>query len=234
MEKKIAIMQPTFIPWIGYFGLIKSVDLFVFLDTVQFEKRSWQQRNIIRTNQGTQWLTVPVISKGRFDQKIIDTRIDKSSNFSQKAINTIRFSYLKTKYYDKYSNDIFKIINENDSSLSNLNINLIKYLSNIWQIKTPTKKSSDYNLTGKKDELLHNICKFFNANIYISPKGSENYLTNSSFFYGSSNKIKLNYFQFSHPKWDQIHGDFIPYCSSLDLLFNSGPEGSTLIERGIK
>lgn len=234
MDKKIAIMQPTFIPWVGYFGLLKSVDLFIFLDSVQFEKRSWQQRNIIRTSQGTQWLTVPVISKGKFDQKIIDTRIDKSSRFSQKAINTIRFNYSKTKYYCKYSNDIFKIINENDFSLSDLNINLIKYLSNIWEIDTSIKKSSNYKLNGKKDELLHNICQLFNANIYVSPKGSENYLTNSSFFTGSSNKIKLNYFEYIHPTWDQIHGDFIPYCSSLDLLFNMGPEGSNLIQMGIK
>ena len=107
---RIAIMQPTFLPWVGYFELIRSVDLFIFLDSVQFDKRSWQQRNIIKTPKGSQWITIPVISKGKFKQNISEVEISSQSDFTLKLIKTIKINYSKAKFYDQFSEQIFYLI----------------------------------------------------------------------------------------------------------------------------
>ncbi len=229
-NSKIAIMQPTFIPWIGYFALINHVDLFVFLDHVQFDKRSWQQRNKIKTPEGLKWLTVPVLSKGKFSQPIIDVNIDPSSSFAEKATKALTSNYCKAKFFDKYSQDIFKIIQRNDSKLAELNITLIQYINDVWSIKTPIYRSSNLNIKGTKDELLFNICKVLKGDIYISPLGAHSYLDNSNFFGGNIGQKKLLYFNYFHPIWDQQYGDFLPYCSALDLLFNFGSEGISYIK----
>ena len=231
-KSKIAIMQPTFIPWIGYFALINHVDSFVFLDNVQFDKRSWQQRNKIKTPEGLKWITVPVISKGRFSQSIIDVEIDPSASFIEKTIKSLTLNYRKSKFFDRYSNDIFKIFNENDKKLVELNIGLIEYMNNIWSINTPILRSSNIKAKGVKDELLFNICEDLNCDIYISPLGSQSYLSDSTLFGNKTGQKELIYFNYSHPKWDQLFGDFIAYSSALDLLFNVGEEGINYINKG--
>jgi len=112
---RIAIMQPTYIPWVGYFSLINKVDVFIFLDSVQFAKRSWQQRNKIKTANESIWLTVPVLSKGKQSQFINEVEIDLTRDFSEKHIASLESNYHKAPYFLKYSPDFFlfykKIIN---------------------------------------------------------------------------------------------------------------------------
>ena len=100
---KVAIMQSTYLPWVGYFALMKSVDVFIILDSVQFSKRSWQQRNQIKTESGAKWLTVPVISKGKKDQLIADVKIDYSSKFPESHINMIEQNYRKSPFFGDFS-----------------------------------------------------------------------------------------------------------------------------------
>tara|TARA_Y100000589_G_C27104065_1_gene609300 strand:+ start:452 stop:1168 length:717 start_codon:yes stop_codon:yes gene_type:complete len=229
---KIAIMQPTFLPWVGYFALINAVDLFIFLDSVQFDKRSWQQRNIIKTINGSSWLTVPVISKGKFQQKINEVEILNDSNFNNKIIKKIYANYSKAKFFKLYSEDIFKIIIEENKMLSQLNYKLIKYFLKVWEIKTRLSYSSKLNVTGYKDELLYNILSSYKSELYVSPPGSETYLKESKFFGKQQNQKNYELFKFKHPEWSQLYGDFLPYCSAIDLLFNMGKEGKSIIESG--
>lgn len=232
-ENKIAIMQPTFIPWIGYFALIEYVDTFIFLDSVQFDKRSWQQRNKIKTSNGLKWLTIPVLSKGKYKQKIKEVEIDNGQNFPEKVINTITANYSKSKFFNQYSSDIFSILVENKKYLVDLNIELIKYMMKIWNFYTPIIKSSDLEIVGSKDELLFNICNHYEADKYISPPGSECYLEKSKYFGNNKNQKKLEYFRYEHPTWEQQFGDHIDYCSAIDLLLNYGDEGKNIITKGI-
>ena len=104
-------MQPTYLPWLGYFVLINRSDVFVFLDSVQFDKRSWQQRNRIKTPNGELMLTVPVLTKGRFNQNICDAIIDKSQKFEKKHFSSIRSNYMKSKYSKLYIQELEKIFN---------------------------------------------------------------------------------------------------------------------------
>jgi len=228
---RIAIMQPTFLPWVGYFELIRSVDLFIFLDSVQFDKRSWQQRNIIKTPKGSQWITIPVISKGKFKQNISEVEISSQSDYASKLIKAIKINYSKAKFYNQFSEEIFYLLNKEKKKLSLLNISLIKYFLKIWNIKTPLMKSSEINVKGVKDELLYNILNLFNAELYISPLGSMSYLKESKFFGDRENQKKYNFFEYEHPVWDQLYGDFLPYCSALDLLLNVGEEGINIITK---
>ena len=160
---KVAIMQPTYLPWIGYFSLIKKVDTFVFLDSVQFAKRSWQQRNKIKTSSGEKWLTVPVLSKGKRDQLIKDTMINNESNFCKDHIKSIEFNYCKAKYFKSESKSLFDILRSNSDYIADLNIEIIRYLSERLKIKTKFIRSRDLDCQGSRADLLASICNVLNC-----------------------------------------------------------------------
>jgi len=224
-------MQPTYLPWIGYFALINSVDHFVLLDSVQFEKRSWQHRNQIKTISGAALLSVPVTTKGRFYQKINEVEIDKEQKFENKHIKTIEQNYKKTNFHSKYSEELYNLLLTNDGNLSNLNCNLINFFMTTFDINTPITRSSRMIAEGAKDELLFNLCREVGATHYISPPGSAEYLDNSNFFKNSD--ISYSYFNYLHPEYHQLYGDFLPYMSIIDLLFNHGDRGIEIFMSGI-
>ena len=228
---KVAIMQPTYLPWIGYFALMESVDIFIILDSVQFSKRSWQQRNQIKTESGPKWLTVPVISKGRREQLITDVEIDRSGKFPNNHINMIRQSYRSAPYFEKYSEELFKLLRENTKPLSILTIQLILLFRKILNINTEIRYSSEFTTTGSKDELLAELCHHVGATEYISPPGSRGYLNASNFFI--ERDITVNYSKFNHPQYKQLYGDFLPFMSVVDLLFNYGIDSLPMIKKMI-
>ncbi len=217
---KTAIMQPTYFPWCGYFGLIDMVDVFVIYDDVQFDKRSWQQRNKIKTSSGSQWLTVPVDSKGKQFQNINKVKISTQSDFAKSHIKAIEVNYSKSKYFKVHKNAIFDCIKENQTSLANLNVSIILEVSKILDIQTDFIKSSELNVLGKKEERLVNICKHISATSYISTPGSRIYLDETDIF--KRNDIELSYQAFSHPLYSQINGEFISHMGIIDILFNCG------------
>ena len=225
-------MQPTYLPWAGYFGLISSVDIFVILDSVQFSKRSWQQRNKIKTQEGPIWLTVPVITKGKRDQKIYETKINKENCFQEKHIKSLEFNYKKSDFYMDESDQLFSYIRRDTENLADLNIEIIKYLCERFYLKTEILRSSDLRINGKKSDLLCSICKEVNAKKYISPPGSKIYLEQSIEFKEAN--IPIIYFEYDHPTYNQLWGDFIPYMSVVDMLFNCGQETINIITKNIK
>ena len=180
--RNLAIMQPTYMPWIGYFALMDSVDNFVILDSVQFSRRSWQQRNKIKTHSGPIWLTIPVINKGKRDQLIREVKIDYSRKFPKNHIDILIQSYQKSPFFSEYADDIIKVIEHNKPSLSSLTIDLILHIRGLLNINTPITYSSEMSLRGVKDEMLAYICNELEANEYISPIGAKKYLDNSNFF----------------------------------------------------
>jgi len=226
----VAIMQPTYLPCLGYFDLVDRSDVFVFLDSVQFDKRSWQQRNRIKTSTGELMLTVPVLTKGRFDQKICDVIIDKSQKFEKKHFSSIRSNYKKSKYYKLYIQELEKIFNSKISKLTDLNMRLIEWLSSKLGVNTKFVYSSKLDASGSKTELLINICNEINANHYLSPAGSKKYIDENNLFVKSG--IRLSYQNYKHPTYNQLFGDFIPYMSVIDLLFNEGKKSLEIIRRG--
>ncbi|MBB44387.1 MAG: hypothetical protein CMM44_11595 [Rhodospirillaceae bacterium] len=213
-----SIMQPTYLPWIGYFKLIENSDIFIFLDCVQFDKRSWQQRNYIRNDDNKLLLSVPVHTKGKFNQAIKNVKIDYSINWQNKHLNTLFHCYSKTRYFDDHYFDLKNILIQNTENISSLNIKLIKMICNKLKIKTKFIVSSYFSLDFNKDELLYNLCKEVNANLYLSPPGSKKYLSESNYF---NKDIKLKYFEYKKYFYNQKGKNFIENLSVVDFIFNN-------------
>ena len=215
--KIAAIMQPTYLPWLGYFDLISNSDIFIILDNVQFDKRSWQQRNRIKSPNGELMLTVPVLSSGKFAQKINEVSIDHSQKFKKKHFNSIVNCYKKSHNFEKLIHYFEKIYSKEISSLYELNYSFIKMMSSFFKIKTEFIFASSLQAKGKKSALLVNICKELNIKNYYSPKGSKAYIESENLF--KQEKIEVHYQDYNHPIYNQLHGDFIPNLSALDYLF---------------
>jgi len=224
---RAVVLQPTYLPWMGYFGMMDETDVFVFYDDVQFSVQSWQQRNKISASQGWMWLTVPIVRK--FGSRINDTRINNSTNWNKKHWESIRQSYSKTPFFEQFA-PIFQEVYENEwEYLTDLNTTLIKKIAGILGLQTKTVLSSELNIEGMKTERLVNMLKKIGADEYISGPGARDYIDVNSF---EENNIKLYWYEFQHPVYPQIRGEFIPYLSVIDLLFNTGGEAIRYIREG--
>jgi hypothetical protein len=225
-------MQPTYLPWYGYFGLIENVDIFVFLNDVQFEKRSWQSRNYIKSGNKKLLLTVDVKSKNKFEQLIMDVEMNNFNETTKKHLRAIELNYKKTKYFNKYFPDIRAIYLKDYKKLTDLNENLIKKISNFLGIKTKIINSSSLNLKTKelkKDLYLFKICEKLSAQMIINPQGSEIYMSKSKIFLNQN--IKVKYYKMNNFTYLQANENFIPNLSILDILFNEGNESINIINK---
>jgi len=221
-------MQPTYLPWSGYFGLMQSVDVFVLLDSVQFARRSWQQRNQIKTANGAQWLSVPVQSKGKREQLICEVELDKSSGFAATHRRSIEMSYAKTPHFKQYADTLLPLLDNGSPMLADLTIGLILQMKAQLGITTRVLRSSELDGSGAKADLLASLCKQIGAATYVSPPGSKDYLDESDAFENIG--VPVQYFEFTHPEYPQPFGDFLPYMSIIDMLFNCGERSPELIQ----
>jgi len=223
-------MQPTYLPWMGYFDLIDQSDLFVFLDSVEFNDRSWQQRNRIKVPGDSLWLTVPVLTKGRRHQVISDVIIDKSRNFNDKHLRTIGQFYRKAPFHERCMEVLQGALQKDHDRLADLNTDLILFICRELGIKTEFVRSSTLGVEGRKTELLVDICKKLGARRYLSAAGSREYIEENDLF--TVNGIGLAYHEYAHPEYRQLHGAFVPYLSVVDLLMNEGPDSLSIIRSG--
>tara|TARA_B100000959_G_C14988557_1_gene626683 strand:+ start:2547 stop:3260 length:714 start_codon:yes stop_codon:yes gene_type:complete len=229
---KSAIMQPTFMPWIGYFDLIDQSDIFVYLDHVQFDYRSWQHKNKIKDSSKNELiLTIPVKS-GEKKQKLKDVLIHKESKFFKKYLNSIFFNYKKSKYFESIFPDIKKIFEKNHTYLIDLNYDLINFFCKYLKINSKFLKSSSLNTLEKKDKLILEILEIIESKNYYTPAGSVKYLNKNKEFAEKNVNVFLQEYQCQ--KYNQLHGDFIDYLSVLDLIMNEGPNSKNIILSGKK
>ena len=218
--------QPVYLPWLGLFHKIALSDLFCYLDIVQYQTYDYNNRNKVKTFEGTPWLTVPVKSRGHLEKKINEIKI--ADNFwREKHCKIIQLAYKKAKYFDKYFYELQKIIqNKNIISLSDLNFNLLIFFLNCLDIKTKVIKASMCELSGKKSDLILDMCKKLRAQKYISGAQGKNYVNKNDFI---SNNISIYFQEYVHPVYEQLHGKFIPYMSIIDLLFNEGDKSKHIL-----
>jgi hypothetical protein len=212
-------MQPTYLPWLGYFDLIKSADVFVFLDHVQFSKQSWQQRNNILSKNGKLMLTIPVIKDSAKNKPINNVDIDNSRKLHIKHLKSIRDNYSKSKNFDIIYKELEEIYLKNNGKLMSLNIDLIKYGCFKMGIKFDFIFSSDLEINNHKVKGIIEICEKLNANQYLSPIGAKEYIDENNIF--KKNNIELIYHKFDHPIYNQHNSEnFISHVSFIDYLFN--------------
>jgi len=219
--------QPNFIPWIGYFHKIRKSDVFVLLDEVQIPRgKSVANRNKIKSAQGELELVVPLAKEKGYEGKITYTmaRI-ADQKWQKKALKAVELNYSKAPYFDRYFPIIKELFNYND--FCSMNVGFIRFVVKELDIDTPLNLLSEIDgKLGNKNELIVNLCRRFDANVYLSGKGASKYNDPD---YLNDNGVKLEYQEFEHPVYRQLHGDFIPYLSVLDLLMNHGPEGKNYV-----
>lgn len=217
---KCAIMQPTYLPWLGFFKMMNRVDKFVFLDDVQFAKRSWQQRNKIALQNREKMLTIPCITKGLRDQKINEVYMDLSTNWKSQHQKTIEQAYRNHPYFLELQS-ILEIYNEPTNKLSEFTISLIKEIAKKANITPEFFLSSELKANGSKSEYLLNICNELGATEYVSAAGSKDYIEEEGLF--TQSDIFVTYEQSEPFIYEQYNGKpIIPYLSSIDYIANHG------------
>jgi len=221
---KVAIHQPNFLPWLGYFNKIKEVDIFVILDNVQYVKGTVANRNEIKNKKNEkQYITTPVkLSKG-YNQNYNQIEIDYSTKWVAKHLNLFKDSYYKAPFFDEIFTFIEAIYLKKHLVLSELNIDIILLLINKLEISTEIQITSNINKHfGAKNDQNIAICNYFKADIYLSGTGAKKYNIEELY---NSHEIIIEYQNFTHPTYPQLHGEFISHLSIIDALFNVGFEG---------
>lgn len=225
--KKIAILQSNYIPWKGYFDIINMADEFVLYDEMQFTKRDWRNRNIIKTANGTQWLTIPVITKGKFEQRIMDTEV-LSPAWTNEHWRALQCNYAKAEYFDRYAKEVQELYRKcsEEKYLSRINFIFLKGICDVLQIETKFSWSTDYKLGKGKTEKLVNICMQADADEYISGPAASDYIDNKKF---ESKNIVLTYMDYSgYQEYPQLYGEFEHRVTMLDLLFHTGENAKNI------
>jgi len=228
---RVGISQPTYLPWLGYFDLIDQVDRFVLLDDAQFVKQSWDQRNRIKSPTALQWLTVPVIFRGRLGQRLCDVEI-RDPRFFEKHLRAFEVNYGKAHYFDVYFPRVQDILQrcEPGSKLIDLNLDLIQWIASELELTTPMVRSSSLHVEGKRSERLVSVCKLMGAADYLSPRTASYLLDDLPIFAHAG--VRVWFHNYIHPEYRQRFPPFCPYASVLDLMFNEGPRSLEIIRSG--
>ena len=227
-RKTVGILQPGYLPWLGFFEQLNHCDIFVLYDDVQFEKGSWRNRNRIKTANGIQWLTVPVLLKNKDFPLICDVRINSSINWQKKHIKSITQNYGKAPYFEAYAHDLFKILDRNWNFLLDLDLELINWLSQQLNISTPMRLASDLAVHGSSVQRLIDIIRAVDGNRFYEGSAGRNYIDTHVF---EQVGISVTFQEYSHPSYPQLSGDFVSHLSVIDLLFNCGPESLNILTR---
>ncbi len=220
----IAIHQPQYLPWLGYLDKIDKADVFVILDNVQFKKNEWQNRNRIKTSQGCQWITVPVLY--RFQEKISEVRVNNRENWGRKHLQALITNYSKSPYFENYKSFFEDIFNRNWDRLVDINIEIIKFLITALDLKTRLVIASDLKLREEPTERLIDICKTLGSNKYLAGQDGNKYMNLELF---KKEGIEVIFQDFKHPVYNQLFGEFEPYMSVIDLLFNCGDDSLEIL-----
>ncbi len=224
---RVAAHQPHTFPWLGFLDKIEHCDMFVLMDDLQFESQNFQNRNRVKVNNGTTWLTVPLL-RGSQSQRICDKQILNargSKDHWQRRIHlTLETHYGRAAHYDRYANELARVFSTPFDSLLAFNLQMIALCCEWFQIRTPVMLASRLGLTGQRTERILQMCKRVGADVYVSGRGgSTDYLDAAAF---AEAGVSLQWQHFSHPVYAQRYPGlgFIKNLAALDLLFNCGSQ----------
>ena len=223
------ILQPSYIPWRGFFHLIQKADVFVFYDCVQFDDRGWRNRNRIKSPHGLQWLTVPVNAKGAQTKgtPINEIPIVWDSPWNKKHWAAIKHNYSKAPYFNQYAEMLAEFYSRQDQFLADFTCDFTVALARLLGIdNTRFVRSSTLPAQGTKTERLLSILTHLGARHYISGPSAKDYIEMDRF---NEAGITVEYMNYDYPEYPQLYGAFEPQVSILDLLFMTGPAAGEYI-----
>jgi len=221
----VSVHQPQYLPWLGYFDKIDKADVFVLLDNVQFKKNEWQNRNKIKTANGWQWLTVPVMYK--FPQLINEVGVNNKDKWQHRQRQAIISNYKKAPEWVLLESFFEEIFSSEWQSISQLNIHLVKKLVEILGIKTPLYVASELGeFPEAPDERLIALTKHFDADVYLAGGGGRGYMDMEKY---TKAGLEVIFQEYEHPVYDQLFGEFEPFMSVVDLIYNHGKKSLEIL-----
>lgn len=216
---RLAILQPGYLPWLGFFEQMYHSDIFVVYDNVQYDKHGWRNRNRIKTSNGAQWLTVPVLTKGQDKPLNRDILIDNKTNWGKKHLLSLRQNYSKAPCFKEYISFFEDTYSRQWDKLIDLDMHLIRRFAEILGIKSKIVFASSLQATGDAVQRLISICKELGADTFYEGAAGKDYIDTKVF---EKAGITLEFQDYQHPVYKQLYGDFLPYLSIVDLIFNHG------------
>jgi hypothetical protein len=227
--KRAVILQPGYLPWLGFFDLLEKADIFVVLDDVQYTTRDWRSRNRIKTKDGMMWLSVPVKSKGVRLKKIRDVEIENSQKWNMHHLKSLKTFYRRALYYDEIMEICNSLYSRAFKYLIDLDMEFIMRFYEYLSMRTKVVFSSDVPWSGWKDERLLSICRHLGATHYMSGDAAKDYLRDRIFI---AEGIVVEWHNYQHPFYKQVwleEQGFISHLSVVDLLFNHGRESLDIL-----
>jgi hypothetical protein len=228
--KILTAHQPVYLPWLGLFHKIALADTFVSFNRVQYLPKDWNNRNKIKTQAGSIWLTVPVLSKGYLDKPLNEIEINNNVPWRRKHWKSICQNYKKAPYFDDYASFFESVYSRDWQYLAELNDFMLVWFLTALQIDVEFLQASDYDYKGKKSELVLDMCKTHQADVYIFGSMGKDYADIKAF---NDADIKIIFQEYNHPVYSQLYGKFAPFhLSVLDLLFNHGQASKDILMSG--
>ena len=229
----LSISQPAYMPWLGYFNRIAKSDIAIVLDNVMLERSSktrFTNRNKIKTERGWNWLTVPVKTAGLGQPLICDVLLDMDQNWQDKHRKSIFHSYQRASHFESHREWFESFYSQKFTHLAPMLNDLTSHLLESLRINTPILFSSKMEVKGQKSELILNLCKHVGATTYLSGPFGKDYLDAEAFKVAG---INLEFDDYVHPIYTQIHGEFAPFMSIIDLLFNCGDDSLQILRGNV-
>lgn len=227
-QEIVGALQSGYLPWLGFFDQVYHSDIFILYDDLQFVRKSWRNRNRIKGPEGPLWLTVPV--RHRYGQRICDVRIDNSRDWRRTHCKAIEHCYRRARYFSRYAESLLALYKEPWELLTDLNLRIIRFLLGAFGIEARIVVSSELGLeegfweTGPKDGIAtRRIIHFMNrmgARRFLEGQAGEQYLDPELL---AEAGITIRFQHYAHEPYPQLFGDFMPFLSAVDLLFNCGP-----------
>lgn len=225
----IVVLQPGYLPWLGFFDQMRRADVFVFYDDVQYDKHGWRNRNRIKTHAGPLWLTVPIRHRGLGPQRILDVEIDRRTPWARKHVASIRQAYADAPFIGRYMPALEEVLQRKWERLVDLDIACVELMAGWMGLTRRVERSSMLGIGGTQSQRLINICRHFGASEYVSGDAASDYLDVPLF---ERQGLRVTWQHFVHPVYPQLHGDFAPYMSALDLILNCGEDAASFLEAG--
>ena len=226
---RLVVLQPSYLPWLGYFDQMYKSDCFVLYDDVQYDKHGWRNRNRIKTAQGPLWLTVPVLTHGQGLPTNRDARIDARQPWARKHLQALRVNYTRAAAFPEVFDALAPVLEGPWTHLCELNRAVLDARGGLLGLSRRIRWSSELDIRGQKTERLINICRALGADRYLTGDAASDYLDETQF---AAHGIGVEYHHYRHPVYAQLHGEFVPYLSVVDLLMNHGRESlRVLVDR---
>lgn len=224
---RVAIHQPQYLPWLGYLDKLDSADVFVVLDTVQFKKHEWQNRNRIRTHDGWQWLTVPIID--RFPERIDQVEINTRTDWSRKHRQALRLNYGRASHWEPLGPALLALLERPWRRLCDLNGAVLDLLCE--QLGLSSRRLLASSLAAREDptDRLIDLCRAVGGTEYLAGESGPGYMDLERFAQAG---IAVSVQAYRHPTYPQQYTPFVSQVSVVDLLLNCGPESLAVLRSG--